>query len=110
MSRAENEARWKIRQEKRPLKRFRIVIQRIDFAFTVSYSGNVGFFIESINKQEGDTDWTGDHSWWHIYSLEEDGSGVARCEGVSTYIPSHEETVVFLLSDQFLNMSHCPEV
>nr|KAG5692048.1 hypothetical protein BaRGS_026901 [Batillaria attramentaria] len=41
---------WKIRQEKRPLKRFRIVIQRIDLA---SGKPNFGRFYPEIRKFDG---------------------------------------------------------
>ncbi|XP_070212248.1 uncharacterized protein [Littorina saxatilis] len=76
------------------------------FNFTVSYLKGLGFFVEKINHQVGD--WAKDRSWWHTYS-EQPGYG-AHCEGVSSYVPDHKESVVFLLTNRTLSLSRCPQV
>ncbi|XP_076439703.1 uncharacterized protein LOC143279525 [Babylonia areolata] len=76
------------------------------FNFTVSYRRKLGFFVEAINGEKGD--YAADRSWWHIYSVQPVGG--AHCEGVSAYIPDHKESVVFLLTNQTLELPECTDV
>ncbi|XP_076439705.1 uncharacterized protein LOC143279526 isoform X2 [Babylonia areolata] len=78
------------------------------FSFTVTYSRGMGFFVETINGEKGD--FYADGSWWHIYSVQPVGTGLSHCEGVSAYVPDHKESIVFMLTNQTIEMPHCPEV